>query len=239
MNFILPENIRCVEVSPGNEESLELFARFYNDVYVRAFTHADECVRCDDFLSTIAEYRTDDMYVRVLLFCSGDEIAGGIVYDYFGDIKTLAIEFIVVAEEYRGKGLATAMLEFTKERICNSRNKVVEWLIIEIEDPAHIKSDDFSYLYFWKKYGMKKIDFSYIQPAISKVQNPVETLMLCARHMDDDREAIATAHVAKFLYLYAHHAFGMLSPENNCSVKKMLDELERKRADTLSLKGLV
>ena len=238
MDSILPRHISCVEVDPKDDKTLQMFERFYHDVFVKAFTNKDECVLYEDFLKCINEYRPGELFVRILMFCNDDDVIGGIVFDYFDDIKTLTVEFIVVASEYQGKGMATKILDFTKSYISCQYGKTIEWIIIEIENPAFIENGDYSYLYFWEKCNMKKIDFSYIQPALSPGQSPVKTLMLCACHITGNSETIKIDHVKKFVWLYAHHAFRIEPPEYDQSIKVMFDELDKREGYSLSLLDL-
>ena len=240
MSSILPEYIRYIEVDVENDESLRVFERFYHEVFIEAFTNEDEIVPYEGFLHLLRKNarnnaKGNDLLVHILIFLDGDEIVGGIVIDYFHDIKTLAVEYIVVAKPYQRRGLATKFYDFVQAHVTQQYGKTIDWIIIEIEDPAFVESGDFSYLYFWKKCNMKKIDFPYIQPALSPDQKPVDILMLCASHTTSDQDMIEISHIKELIALYARHAMGINRPHDDPSVLTMLSELDSRSGDTLRL----
>ena len=236
MQPVLPKNIRAVEVCAQNKESLRLFERFYNELYIKMFTDEDKIESLEGFLYCINEYKENELFVRILVFCDDTgNIAGGVVYDYFDEIKVLAIEYIVVAKQFRGSGLASKILEYTQKSLPSR----AEWTVIEAEKPEFVENNDLAYLNFWEKQGMKTIDFKYIQPALSAEQNPVKTLMLCALgNLDKDAVSIKTSVVTAFIRLFAEHAFGIEEPESDPSVREMLKNLENK-GDELELISLI
>lgn len=238
MSYILPEGVKCVAINPQHPETLKLFDLFYHDVYVKAFPNKDECESYENLLSYIEGYRTNELFVRVFVFHNDIDIVGGIIIDYFDVIETLAIEFIVVSSKYQRQGLAKKIIEYIKEYLKSQYQKSVEWIIIEIENPKFVTSKNFSYLHFWINYGMRAIDFTYIQPALSPSQKPVDILMLCACHTSHDIKSVSKDHIKNFLTLYAHHAMGIDEPLQDPSVQQMFDELEGIDKESLGLVDL-
>ncbi|MCL2378352.1 MAG: GNAT family N-acetyltransferase [Defluviitaleaceae bacterium] len=235
MNSILPENINCIVVSPQNKESLDKFQTFYHGVYREAFPNQDECESYENFINYIHEYGSGKLYVHILIFYTGDDIVGGMVIDYFDDIKTMAIEFIVVAKKYQRQGLARKMMKYTEQYLINRHNKEIEWTIIEVENPKLVPVDENSNIYFWDKCKFKTIDFTYIQPALSPAQKPVEILLLCAYHHFSNAGLIGVEHVKAFLKLYSHYAMGIADPLGNPTIVKMFEALDKKNTDTIDL----
>ena len=238
MSNILTDNMRFIKVDPTNKNSLELFSRFYNDIFVGAFTNEDECESLDSFFGYINEYGSNSLFVQILLVCMGENIVGGIIFDYYSDIKTLVIEFIVIDDMYRGNGIAIELINHVIAYLASEHGKVVEWIFIEIENPEYVKDNNFSYFSFWKKFNMKALDFTYIQPALSPDKCSVKTLMLCARNMQHDIDTIEIGTVKKLLYLYAHYAMKIADPQSDPSIAAMYLELDNKDANVLKLKNL-
>lgn len=62
-------------------------------------------------VSSVIDYTNEDIYV----VCLDDEIAGMCMVDYIDDIfisrRTALVNGVCVGEEYRGKGIATFMLD--------------------------------------------------------------------------------------------------------------------------------
>jgi len=238
MNHDLPEGVQCLAVTPQEKNTLEIFRTFYYDVYVKAFPNPDECESYENLIAYIDKYGESDLYVHILLFYTKEDIVGGVIFDYFDDIKTLAIEFIVVADKYQRRGLAGKMIDYTKTYLKDVHHRLVEWMIIEIDNPQYVESSDFSYMYFWDKCNMRAIDFNYIQPALSPNQNPVEVLLLCARKESHDSNLIEREHVKKFLTLYAHYAMKIEYPLKDNSIQAMFTELDNRDEDVLELISL-
>jgi len=238
MGLAMLDEFKCVAVHPHKKDSLEKFHSFYYDVYVKAFPDPNECESYENLISYIDEYGANDLFVHILLFYNDEGIAGGIIFDCFDEIKTLAIEFIVVAENQRRKGLAEKMIAYTKAYLKNIHHKDTEWTIIEIEDPDFVETGNFSYLYFWDRHNMRAIDFNYIQPALSCDQKPVDILMLCARCDAYDANSIEIEHVKKFLTLYAHHSMRIAQPSDDASIRAMFEELHNRQVGELGLISL-
>ena len=238
MDSILPKGIECVAVNPQISKTLEMFDVFYHDIFAKAFTNKDGCESYENFLNYIAHYGKDTLYVHVLIFYNDREIIGGIVIDYFDEIKSLAIEFIVVSPQYQRQGIAGKIIKYTKAYLECKHRKSIEWIIIEIENPKFVVDNNISYLYFWEKCKMKAIDFSYIQPPLSPEKEPVEILTLCAFNISYDVESINKNYVKEFLTLYAHYAMRIGNPLQDQSIQKMFDELDKSKNETLDLIGL-
>ena len=228
--------MRCVKVNPEDAETLRLFRAFYDDIYAPAFPNPDESETFESFCDMIVAGGADSPYVQALLFYQADEPLGGVIFDYFAGIRALTVEFIVVAEEHRGRGVASAILDYAIEYV-RSRGNPVDWLFIEIERPACVKNGDYAYLRFWKKHGMRAVDFAYIQPALGPGKRPVDTLLLCARGPSGANE-IETARLKEFLYCYAHHAMEIENPLADPSVQKMYQALDARGAASIALLAL-
>lgn len=227
-----------VEVKFDDKFSLEILSKFYNGIFIENFPNPNERDSLENILNYLKVNSGNSSYSKIKIYYNNDEIIGGIIYDMFPTIKTLAIEFIVVNKHLAGNGLASNMLNDTITKLMNEYRQNLEWLIIEIDVPSSKSDYDLSYLYFWKKHGMKVVDFKYIQPALDKNKSEVTDLVLCAKNLNNDvYNTIPKVIIKDFIYLYSRHAIQIIDPLEDTSVKKMYLELE-KSSERLALNNL-
>lgn len=221
-----------------NIDSIKILTDFYNGIFVENFPDENERDSLENIIKYIKVNEFNSLLSRIIIYKYNNEIIGGIIFDYFQEISSIAVEFIVTSKKYSGQGIGTFILNNIVNLLKNKYKKNIEWLFIEIEDPQKIKIDNLSYLYFWKKLHMKIIDFNYIQPALSSEKTPVEHLLLCVKNLKLDVFSISKEIVKKFIFLYAKHAILIENPLSDFSVKKMFHLIENLEDNTLSLKNL-
>ena len=132
---------------------------------------------------------------------------GGIIFDYLSKINVGLIEYIAVSKEYRKKGIATKILNYMVY-ILNKESKKknikrIEFICGEVEKILKDKQDKH---YFWDKYGFKKLDFKYIQPALDENKKDVEIMtfgiMTKIPGVEFDKKTINSSLLKEILYEY-------------------------------------
>ena len=85
------------------------------------------------------------------------------------------------------------------------------------------------HLYFWRKHKYKKIDFSYIQPALGDGKEAVNELWLTVACLKDfGSRTIPAKAVLDFLSEYMKHAMKIADPAKTAEYQAMKKELEKK-----------
>jgi hypothetical protein len=99
--------------------------------------------------------------------------------------------------------------------------------VAEIEDPFLVdlaagSVDPFLRAQIWGRWGYRKIDFPYVQPALSNAQRPVRHLLLAAKPIDGTHgDAIPGARVVSILHAYLRWAMRIATPETNAEYRAM------------------
>ena len=132
---------------------------------------------------------------------------GGIIFAYLSKINVGLIEYIAVSKKYRKKGIATKILNYTVDILNNESKKKnikrIEFICGEVEKVLKDKQDKH---YFWDKYGFKKLDFKYIQPALDENKKDVEIMtfeiMTKIPGVEFDKETINSSLLKEILYEY-------------------------------------
>lgn len=231
------EHLDAVFISKFNPSSIELFVDFYNGIFTKNFPNKDERASLDDnlnyFLSSNTQENMD--WYTYLFIDHNNQIVAGIIYSVYSQLNAMSIQFLVVEEQRRVKHVASDILEFVKHDAQIRMNKAVEWVFIEIENPAFKEGNNMAYWYFWKKHQFKIIDFKYIQPSIGN-QNPVLSLLLCVKnYRHTDIKSIECDLLKNFLLRYAKKAIMIDNPANDASIISMLSMMEKRGAKQLDL----
>ena len=132
---------------------------------------------------------------------------GGIIFDYLSKINVGLIEYIAVSKEYRKKGIATKILNYMvyilNKESKKKKLKRIKFICGEVEKDFGKKQDKH---YFWDKYGFKKLDFKYIQPALDENKKDVEIMtfgiMTKIPGVEFDKETINSSLLKEILYEY-------------------------------------
>lgn len=227
---------REIVVNADDEASIFKFKEYYDNVFVKAFPDPNEINTFEEIEELIRRRIIGENYGIIKLYEMNDKVVAGVIYDYYYDTRAVAIEYIAIDPDYRKYGLASKIFNKIVE---DYRDKfLIDWIIIEIEDPEkRSDKDDMSYFYFWKKHGFKKVDFEYVQPAIrNKV--PVESLILCAKNVHHDVDYINKETIKRFIYEYAEYGVGIEEPYNNKVVNEMIQRLSADNEKDIQLINL-
>jgi hypothetical protein len=117
-----------------------------------------------------------------------------------------------------------------------------DWIVAEINDPFRIdlaadNLDPFLRAVIWGRWGFAKIDFPYVQPALSDDQQPVRHLMLAAKAMAAaDPETLGAEAVVEILRGYLRWAMRIDEPDANDEFRAMREHLST--TDRVNLIGL-
>jgi GNAT superfamily N-acetyltransferase len=186
-----------------------------------AFQNHDEKEAFGDLLSYRRLYGSQLLVFPLVLMCE-EEVVGGVVFDYFNEHATLAIEFIAVLPTMRKRGVAKFLVNHVIQYVkdCGYEPK---WLMLEIDKPGVSGDADLSYVYFWHKLGLQVVDFHYIQPPLSLEKEPSYGLYLCAKSLMDEQCTVLPAEVLR-AFLDNYLTFAIRVEGQDCQIlKRMLE----------------
>lgn len=213
----------------------EQIGHFYSTIYVKNFP-LDERDSIDDLMYRTLELKSKNHH-DILLAYQGDELAGGIVYDYFEDSNCGIFEYIVVDPKYRGMRVAKKLISKATAELCSyAKNNHLDAIFIEIEDPEKLKNldaqaalDNYRRLQLWSNNKFYKVDIDYIQPALSENQNRLDNLMLAANTLETNRNYIDGKKLASFLVDFNKICNRVENVyDEGVGVKEMLDQIKSK-----------
>lgn len=171
-------------------DDLELLTRFYEDLFVPGFPDEDERESIDTFRDNLvkrdAGFYCDNNY-HILLLVDGDRPVAASIFDYLAASNCGAIEYILAAEDQRGKGLGWKIHErsvaLMREDALKSGQEELNGIMLEINDPFQVSSemdivDPFDRVLMWQRWGYRRLRFPYQQPALSAEQSAIDYLVL-------------------------------------------------------------
>ncbi|WP_405160109.1 GNAT family N-acetyltransferase [Nocardia sp. NBC_01499] len=180
---------KITELGPSDTA---LLRRFYDDCYVSEFPDADE----RESLRNIEEYlalKVDGWYGKnnyhvVVATDENGAPVGGSISDYLDKPNAGVLEYILVRPGLRGSGLGHRLLRHTEQLLHAdgvSNHGQLDWIVGEMDDPYRTpvtagSFDPFARARIWHRWKYRRLDFRYIQPALSPTQSPVENLLLMA-----------------------------------------------------------
>lgn len=212
-------------------EDLDRLRLFYERLYVGEFPDADE----RESLKNIERYlrlKAEGWYGRnnyhVLLVLDGEEPVAGSISDYLAEVNTGVIEFLVVAPARRRDGLGRRLLEWTEGKLAGdaqAQGRALDAVIGEMNDPFKSPPGDsldpFLRLRVWDAWGYAKLDFPYVQPALSAQQEPVPHLLLSMKALPA-RSAAVTGHlVRRIVHEYIRWAMRIEDPGQSAEYQAM------------------
>jgi GNAT superfamily N-acetyltransferase len=183
-------HFRELDASPSGLAEL---SRFYRRSYVREFPDADEresLANMKRYLRVKAQgwYGRNNYHI-VLAELDGEPI-GGSVFDYLAEPNAGIIEFLFIGAAQRRRGFGKSLLDETARLLERDARaaaaKPLAAIVAEMNDPFRPgvtpdNLDPFERCVMWGKWGFGKLRFPYVQPALSRRQQPVEGLALIAR----------------------------------------------------------
>lgn len=226
----------------------ELLRAFYTDLFIPAFVDADEREALANIqryleLKATGWYGPNNYHIRVLL--DGGRPIGGAIADYLAGPNTGVIEFLVVAPDRRERGLGRRLLDDVEAALGDDARAAgapgLRAVVAEMNDPfhsvpAHDSMDPFARVLTWSDWGYSKLDFPYVQPALSAEQRPVASMLLAWKPMCDTDDAIAADVVKHVVREYMRWAMRIGEPERSAVFTEMARDLDaRAKVDLLRL----
>ena len=223
------------EVTLKDKTSIRDLGNFYTEVYLEAFPDENERETFDNLLYYLkqADKAKEYRYHIVLAKDENDNIVAGSVFDYFAKSNSGVIEFIAVSPEIQSSGVGTALFKQVRRIVSEDAEKLVkkqpDYLFCEADSPGKSRNSVNKHLYFWRKHKYKKIDFSYIQPALGDGKEAVNELWLTVACLKDfGSRTIPAKAVLDFLSEYMKHAMKIADPAKTAEYQAMKKELEKK-----------
>jgi GNAT superfamily N-acetyltransferase len=228
------------ELRFARKTDIDLLRSFYDDCFVPEFPNRDErepfeVIENYLHLKETGWYKKNNYHVIVLL--DGDKPIGGSISDYLDEPNAGVIEYFVIQPEHRGQGLGRRLLEETERQLHldadKSRNRPLDWIVAEIDDPYVTPGptsgiDYFALARIWHNMGYQLLDFPYLQPALSRDRKPVSNLSMIAKICSHrfSGSQIASTDVQMLLREYLQWAMRIQTPEKNDVFNRMREFLE-------------
>jgi GNAT superfamily N-acetyltransferase len=234
MALAAPE-IRDLGAAPAD---LDLLRAFYERLYVPAFPDADEresLANIERYLELRSRgwYGANNYRVRVLL--DGAEPVGGAIADYLAGPNVGVIEFLVVAPGLRGRDVGRRLFEDVEAALAADARAAgapgLRAVVAEMNDPfrwslAHDSMDPFDRLLIWSRWGFSKLDFPYVQPALSTHQRPVPSMLLAWKPLGEAAGAVAAGLVKHVVHEYVRWAMRIEDPGRSTEFAAMARYLD-------------
>lgn len=205
----------------------DLLRAFYTKLFIPAFVDADEresLANIQRYLELKASgwYGPNNYHIRVLL--DGDRLIGGAIADYLAGPNTGVIEFLVVAADRRERGLGRRLLDDVEGALADDARAAgtpgLRAVAAEMNDPFHSSPgrdsiDPFDRLLIWSRWGYAKLEFPYVQPALSAAQRPVASMLLAWKPVGETGEAVAASTVKEVVHEYMRWAMRIEQPKSS------------------------
>ncbi|MGV8121483.1 MAG: GNAT family N-acetyltransferase [Candidatus Xenobiia bacterium LiM19] len=185
--------IETLDLARSYDESL--LDVFHNRLYMPAFPIQDEREELSSWKQCLAHPAESGTETHIILagYHLQDKnpvIAGGVVVEYYLGSQVSLLTYIVVASEFRGRGLARRLVKEANEEMkaaaerINPKNRPLAYFA-ESNDPASAltsqdSQDPYQRLMLLSRLGYYEVDFPYIQPRLEGRSNRYYGLKLLA-----------------------------------------------------------
>lgn len=220
-------NLKFLQIDINNKTTMEIFYKFYREIIVPNFDDSER-ETIDQFEHELKLEDDSRKYYIVVILDDNSNMLGGIIFDYFTETNVGLIEYIVTDSKQKRKGIASESLKFAvnilNKEAKKRRYERIKFICGEVEKQINGREDKH---YFWEKYGFKKLDFDYIQPALDSEKQPVEIMdfgiMTKIPNSEFLEKGINTKDLINILYNY----YGE-QPNSEDTLSKMKKEIEDK-----------
>lgn len=218
---------------------INLLRQFYMELYLPEFPDPDERESLDNmthYLELKAQgwYGANNYHI-VLLTDSGRPVAGS-VSDYLSVADAGVIEFLTVAPSSRRQGLGARLLRWTETTLAvdaGSRSaRSLRAIVAEMHDPRipdahHASLEPTARARIWSGWGYRKLNFDYVQPALSASQHAARHLILLAKILNGvtHHTTLRTHHLCAILREYFYWAMRIEQPDRTAEYQQMCAQL--------------
>jgi hypothetical protein len=215
-----------------------LLRRFYDDVYAPEFPDPDEresFASIERYLELKAKGWYGDNAYHVIVVESEGAVLAGAIADYLADPNAGVVEFLVVTPTSRRGGLGRCLLDQTEASLAADARRAgrpaLDFIVAEIDDPFRVdlaadNFDPFVRARVWGGWGYRKVDFPYVQPALSETQQPVHHLMLAVKPLADAcADGLPAPRLLDTVRAYLRWAMRLTEPEANAEYRAMREHL--------------
>lgn len=231
------------ELGAGDAD-IALLEDFYRTLYCDEFPDPDE----REALENMCEYlrlKATGWYgannYHILLLLDAGRPVGGSISDYLALPNAGVIEFLLIAADYRQRGLGAKLLAWTEQLLQADAARVHPHqsfcIAAEMHDPAlpdrHATAmDTQTRARIWGRWGYARLAFDYVQPALSAQQEAVRHLWLIAKCAQGDRQ-IEASRLIQLIHEYLVWAMRIQQPDHCVEYNEM--ERALRRADAVQL----
>jgi GNAT superfamily N-acetyltransferase len=213
----------------ASDEDMQFLARLYDGLYVAEFPDPDERESLPNMQSYLRKkaqgwYGASNYHILALI--QDGAPTGLSISDYLARANAGVIEFILTDPARRRGGLGQRLLGETEAVLAAdasggaARGDGLPFCIAaETNDPAAEGEvpdnlDPVLRAGIWSRWGYRKLDFRYVQPALSPEQKPVEGLLLMAKPVGvPSDDALAGEQVRLILHEYMRLAMRIDRPD--------------------------
>lgn len=133
----------------------DLLKQYYN-MLLDEFKDPNELDSFENIVYRLENKTTPDISVIKVYLNENKELLGGINYDYYKDINSIGLQFIIVNPKYRNQDIGGIILK----RMISLYKYNLKFVFIEVDK-------DSKYKQFWAKLGFKDTRIMYIQEALN------------------------------------------------------------------------
>lgn len=221
----------------ASDEDLAFLERLYTMLYVGEFPDPDERESLSNMQAYLRKkdagwYGASNYHILALMECGMP--VGLSISDYLARANAGVIEFILTDPIHRKHGNGRKLREATEAVLMEDARKTGPrtdgfpfCVVAEMNDPAAQNGvednlDPTVRAGIWNRWDYRKLDFRYVQPALSEGQKPVEgLLLLCKPLAAPQTDSIASAQLRLILQEYMRLAMRIDEPETAPEYKAM------------------
>jgi len=180
-------------------------------------------------------YGDNNYHIQVAL--EDGRVVAACVSDYLARPNCGVIEFVLVEEARRGRGVGKTIHDATLGLLQNDARRVgrpdLDAVAIELNDPFRVapaedNHDPFERAMVWDGWGYGRLCFPYVQPALSESQQAVNCLLFAVKPIAPAlRETLPGALVLDILEAYLRWAMRIERPEANADFAAMKRFLQK------------
>jgi len=207
------------EILDDSSSSIEALRSFYQSPYMQAFPILEEresLDRLESYLIEAGDVKGNRHYIALLRLDNG-VIVGGTVFNYLSQLNYGLVEFIVISEQYRKRGLSSLLLGYIEKTLSAEAKghgfTLVQGLFAEVNNPGLVSEDRDSIspkdrVRIFNSLGFKRVNFNYYQPSLHSDGDVLDCLLLLFKSTVGDIKNLRSDLLLSVLGDYFAFAFG-------------------------------